>query len=555
MVVDPSQGVDSRVDYSALLDIAPWDDRNYQLSQDDLAVLPEDERRRRDPIPVFFRVALCRENPLVCEPGTLYPRSAFNVFKQEFGGFLYRGNIYRKIERDQDGVLRLLLEDGVKEENFEEYRRALEGEVRVTSPVGAAESAIKIHPVDTDIVVAGSNGPGGGQKMHYSDDGGESWTETTLPLGGTCCDPTIDYKSDGSFVYAATLGGCGFLCNIWFYRSSDNGQTWDDLSSVTPGDPRRELTNSNVSDKEFMHVDKHAGSAHQDNIYLTWHDSNVIKFASSTDDGNSFTVRSTGEGGSIGGDIATDKAGVVYHFWPNTVTERIRLERSSDGGASFVPITTVADTNDGFDFAVPAMDTRLVFIYVSADADLSDGPYGGSVYAAWTDTLGPESGTPANNHARIQVGYSRDGGSTWTMTTPHETADAMTVDRFHQWLAVGPDGTVHIVFYDTREGSRDSVDLYYSNSTDGAQTWSAPAPLTSVTSPKINDGFEWGDYNGLDAVLDRVMAIYTDNRNEGGGGGDSIDVYSIGFTTAASDDIFADGFESEDTGAWSSTVP
>ena len=191
-----------------------------------------------------------------------------------------------------------------------------------------------------------------------------------------------------------------------------------------------------------------------------------------------------------------------------------------------------------------------MFIYVSADADLSAGPYGGSVYAAWTDTTGPESNNPQNNHARIQVAYSRDGGDSWSVSTPHETVDENSVDRFHQWLAVGPDGTVHVVFYDTREESRDSVDLYYSNSTDGAETWSTPTALTSVTSQKINDGFEWGDYNGLDAVLDRVMAVYTDNRSEEGGGGDSIDIYSIGFTVESETPIFADGFESGDVSAW-----
>ena len=41
VVVDPSQGADSRVDYPALLDIAPWDDRNYALTQEDLGALAE----------------------------------------------------------------------------------------------------------------------------------------------------------------------------------------------------------------------------------------------------------------------------------------------------------------------------------------------------------------------------------------------------------------------------------------------------------------------------------------------------------------------------------
>ena len=66
----------------------------------------------------------------------------------------------------------------------------LNGETRVTSPNGAAESAIKINPIDTDVVIAGTNGPGSGQKMFYSTNGGASWSSAAaLPQGGTLLRP------------------------------------------------------------------------------------------------------------------------------------------------------------------------------------------------------------------------------------------------------------------------------------------------------------------------------------------------------------------------------
>ena len=198
------------------------------------------------------------------------------------------------------------------------------------------------------------------------------------------------------------------------------------------------------------------------------------------------------------------------------------------------------------------MNNRYAWIYIGAGADLSNGPYGGSVYASWTDTTGPESGIAANNHARIQVAYSRDGGATWNTSTPHETDDMDTVDRWNHWLAVGPDGTVHTVFYDTRnDPTRASVDLYWSTSTDGAVTWNPPVKLTSEISPHMEDFFQFGDYNGLDVVMSELIAVFTDNRNEGGGGTDSPDIYAAGQTvTGGGDQIFADGFESGNTGAW-----
>lgn len=122
----------------------------------------------------------------------------------------------------------------------------------------------------------------------------------------------------------------------------------------------------------------------------------------------------------------------------------------------------------------------------------------------------------------MQVAYSRDGGVTWTVTTPHPTGDGQTVDRYQQWLKVDEYGRVHVVYYDTRHSTgRTGVDLYYSVSIDGAQTWDAPRRLTTATSPKINTSMEWGDYNGMDMAMNDIIAIYADNRA-------GIDVWGIG---------------------------
>ncbi|MEM7351248.1 MAG: hypothetical protein AAF657_10610 [Acidobacteriota bacterium] len=530
-VVHQVRGVDSLVDYASLVEIGPWDDRNYRLTRQDLDLLAPNEKALKAQIPAFFRVEMRRAIPEMRRTGPVqYPRSALQVFILKYGGYLVEGKIYPGAELE-DGRYRVLTEEGgVAEEAFWQ-QKFLDGEVRITSPNGAAESAIKVNPVDTNRVIAGSNGPGSGQIMHFSTDGGDSWsTSTALPGGGTCCDPTVDWSSDGSLAYTATLGNCGGSgCQIWFYRSSDGGQTWNDLPGATP---RRTLSTGNANDKEYLHVDKYATSPFKDNLYVTWHSNNILQFARSTNSGESWSAQSFSSASDqlgIGSDITTDKNGHVYYFWPAFNSRRILLRKSTDGGASFGTVSEVSSTEASFAFPVPSMETREVFVYVSADADLSNGPFGGSIYAAWTDSTSATGSTAANNHARIQVAFSRDGGASWTVTTPHETADALSVDRWHQWLAVGPDGKVHVVFYDTRRAAnRASVDLFYAFSDDGAQTWSAPTRITAAQSPNIGSSFEFGDYNGLDIVMSDLIAIYTDNRNEGGGGGDSVDVYAAG---------------------------
>jgi len=558
-----SRGVDARVDYPSLLDYGPWDDRNYDLNQEDLALLGENELELDVQVPLFFRVELRRQFGNLLTTGPVqYPRSSLPRFLIGYGGYLIDGVLYRGAQQVGDRIVVDTSLPWMLEEEFIEARiKSLATDVRVTNPNGGAESAVAINPVDPDIVISGSNGPSSGQQMQYSTDGGESWIVAgALPLGDTCCDPTVAWSSDGSKAYAATLGWND--ARNFIYRSADGGQTWTDLDTETGADPRREVGSG--TDKEYLHVDTHPTSACLDDIYLTWHESNTMKFSRSTDAAHTWTSPLTISSGSaergIGSDITSDKNGKVFYFWPAFSSQKILVRTSDDCGISFNPTIDVADTEAAFAFPIPSIDEREVFVYVAADVDLTDGPFGGSIYAAWSDSTASTTGTPSANHARIQVAYSRDGGSTWNTSTPHETADANTVDRWHQWLAVGDDGTVHVVYYDTRnDPTRTSVDMYWSNSTDGAVTWSTPEKLTTQISPDIDSSspfdFQFGDYNGLDVVMDRLIAIFTDNRNEAGGVTDSVDIYAAGRVLDGGTSIFADGFESNDTGAWSSTTP
>ncbi|MEM8998444.1 MAG: hypothetical protein AAGF23_26905, partial [Acidobacteriota bacterium] len=193
--IHQERGVDSRVDYASLTKIGPWDDRNYSLTQEDLEQLRDDEERFRDPLPAFYKVGLRRAENLrsLSTPG-FYPLFANPAFRRNYGGYLIDGQLYRgAIFRDG----RYVITSQQPVMSHEEFlgTKAFGGEVRVN--VDAAESAIKIHPTNTDLVIAGSNGPGGNE-MHFSSDGGETWGETSLPLGNTCCDPTVDWNEVGT---------------------------------------------------------------------------------------------------------------------------------------------------------------------------------------------------------------------------------------------------------------------------------------------------------------------------------------------------------------------
>ncbi len=519
--INQARGVDASVDYARLVQYGPWDDRNYALTAADLAYLPKEETEARDPLPAFYRVwarkaAIAEGHPLPTSGAAQYPRKAVNVFLSKFGGLQIDGKVYRAITRLDDGKFEVYDEEEL-EEMSATWPRFVSGEVKITPP-GYEETAIAVNPVNTDIVIAGSNGTGSNQVMWRSTNGGANWTGPINLPSNSFCDPSVGWSTDGQMAYTTSLLDSGTAGGA-IYRSTDAGVTWTQGAS---------FGNGSNSDKEYLHVDSATTSPYKDNLYVSWHENNVQKFVRSTDKGATFGPTLTIDSGfvGIGSDIASDKDGNVYYFFPTSSGARqVRVAKSTNGGTSFAAGVKVADTKAQFDFPLPSMPSRRAFIYVSADADLSNGPYANSIYVAWPDTYDTENESSATaNHARVQVAYSRDGGATWTTTTPHPTTDQSTVDRYQEWLKVDQWGRVHVMYYDTRNSAnRTGVDVYYSVSLDGAQTWQPPRRLTTVTSPKINTSMEWGDYNGMDMAMNDIIAIYTDNRLSNGG-----EVWAVG---------------------------
>src|SRR5688572_24393381 len=67
--IDKGRGVDPRVDYESFARLGPWDDRNYAVTLEDLALLAPNEHELKDPIPVFFRIEMRKSNPGMLRSG------------------------------------------------------------------------------------------------------------------------------------------------------------------------------------------------------------------------------------------------------------------------------------------------------------------------------------------------------------------------------------------------------------------------------------------------------------------------------------------------------
>ena len=497
-------GVDPNVDYASLAPLGPWDDRNYQITKQDLELLPENDQYLRN-VPLFYKIMARKANPNL---GKYYNRELYQSFLIEYGGLVVDGHWYKEgigLYYHPNDL------DGKPDPRFRGGDVNPDLEVVLTS---GAETTIEYNPDNNMQAVAGVNA-NGGQSMYYSTDGGQSWTFSQVNPS-SCCDPTVDWSTTDvspQRVYQADLASCTASgCDIRASFSTDGGATWATMV---------EIDGDNQNDKEFIHVDRSPTSPHKDNIYITYHKGNVMQFARSTDFGVSWSTPvglNTSDRG-IGSDITTDSAGNIYYIYPSVSGAGLILMKSTDGGLNWQSPVQITSLRGDFDFPIPAMETREVFIYAAADVDSND-----NIYVAITDETADSAGggqaNPNNNRGEIRVFKSTNGGANWTeLDKPHANDGQLNsgnpIDRFHPWMMVGENDAIHIGFYDTRNSTnRTGVDFYYNVSLDGGATWlpQGEQRFSTQTSSNISGNFEWGDYNGLSVVGDKIAMIWTDHR-------------------------------------------
>jgi hypothetical protein len=159
------------------------------------------------------------------------------------------------------------------------------------------ETAVAIDPSNKNHVIASQNDYRRGDGNcygAYSLDGGNHWSDTTIPMGftrGTNFGGTArQYWQAGGDTSVAwdTKGNAYFSCQVFnrgagvspnkdqssafyvFRSTGNNGASWN-----FPGRPVSEYndtagTGAALLDKQYMTVDDHSGSPFQDRVYVTW---------------------------------------------------------------------------------------------------------------------------------------------------------------------------------------------------------------------------------------------------------------------------------------------
>ncbi|MBV8202611.1 MAG: hypothetical protein JOZ15_18505 [Acidobacteria bacterium] len=423
------------------------------------------------------------------------------------------------------------------------------GEERISGAQSSprSESAIRVNRNNTQQIIGSSNdiSASGMQAQFFSSNGGATWGQTSLPLhsgDAFMSDPTVDWTSDGT-AWSTTIGidSSETVLTMEAYKSTNAGATWT-FDSVISGS----LTNN---DKEQLWVDHSATSPFKDNVYVIWHSGLPAVIARRTGPTGSWQTPVQVSGGettgtAIGGDVKTNANGDLFGFYPDTGSQGLYVVKSTNGGVSFGTPVHIATTFGSFQFAVPADSSRQLLIYTTGGAYRTSSL--NNVYVAWDDlsgdsgcTSGGGPGTNASSTCKSRIFFSRstDGGATWSAPVKINNQSGLN-DQFFPWLAVDDsNGKIAITYYDTvGDSTRASTNMYYQSSIDNGQTWSAPFKVTTAstneTTAGADSGNQYGDYTGLDGVSNLYFPSWTDRRS---GASEEIWTAAIQDTTTTAD--------------------
>jgi Neuraminidase (sialidase) len=334
------------------------------------------------------------------------------------------------------------------------------------------ETTIAIDPRDPDNLIGGANDYrffveseqryDGAAAAYVSHDGGATWTNELMPGISEENDGAYQGVGDPAFAWDPS-GDVVYYANIAFNRQANPATGHSAFASA--------ITVSRSFDKGE-----------------TWQTHFVIQ----DDEPSVFHDKEW---------IAVGPDGVVYVVWA-----RYRYGQGGPGGYLESPIVISKSTDQGQTWSQPQVISAGPYSQFATPVVTEDGIIYVS-YELWNNPIGTSGG-------RAFVAKSTDGGQTWTnhfVALINDLPNPLPGSAFrvasYPVLDVGDDGTLHMVWSNWQSGSGDIV---YTQSSDGADTWSQPVKINQE-SVRSDQFFQWIDASGDYVHVGFVDRQYTDD--------------------------------------------
>ena len=375
-----------------------------------------------------------------------------------------------------------------------------------------------------------------GSAYSFSTDTGRTWNGAWLlgPWGGDLGlvpfgNPSVGVDAFGNFYYSTQVSSQGNDLNGYCVITSTGGTDWE-----TPV-PVAVTSYNEYRDQGYLAVDGRASGENAGSVYLTW------RFFGENYDGVWVTV-SRDRGATWSHQVQISDDANQYAYGPSlevasngwvyaAFTEfdlacmcyppRLFLDRSTDGGQTWgtdqlmtgQPITATGSLDlKGRELVLLGNGTggsvRVnhfpSFVVSPTDPE--------TLYAVWNDGRWETTFDYYGNtgrHGDIAFSRSTDGGQTWT--EPARVNDDPPGNGIDQWqpqIAIGPGGLLGVTWYDRRDDPSGYLyDIYYSQSQDGGNTWSA----NQRVSDALSDPMAAPDYKGVGDMGFRSSLVYGPN--------------------------------------------
>lgn len=336
-----------------------------------------------------------------------------------------------------------------------------------------------------------------------------TWNGTTFGIG---FDPSVDVDSAGTFYVSygvAPLSG-SYPNAIVVARvnvTSDSTATVGKLTPVTFNKSK------SFDDKYYLAINRT-----NNRLYVSWDrntaNNQILYIAYSSDGGTTWSAPvkvddgTTGTERVIGAYPAVDQAsGVVYDSWHNYAKNRIYVDKSTTGGATWGQDVIAATTHTGFGTNIGCVGGRS---QGPAHA-LKVGP-SGTLYLVYADAV-------TGRGYDILFTKSTTGGASWSAPVALND-DTTATHQFQPTLSVESNGaggdTVSVSFYDRRDDTASNClsRVYATQSTDNGSTWTANVPLTSVGYSFDGNPNGPGDYSSSTPGGGLVWPFFSDRRSD-----------------------------------------
>lgn len=399
------------------------------------------------------------------------------------------------------------------------------------SPYPRNETPISVDGKDSRRLVAGANDysniPKTGDSScgnYASTDRGTTWHDVgtgyqpvTLPAAG---DPATAFDANGTAY---------FVC-LAFDRNTNSSGIFvaksRDLFTITPTTPVIITDGSTglFNDKEFVGIDSRDDSRYRGRIYVTWtqfdfsgpnggYVASPILISYSSNGGATWSVPRAvtppdlyANQGSVPAVGRNGELLVVFeNFNTPTYVNQVMVAKSLDGGRTFERPVKVDDLFD--------VCPRIVFgscslnnseFRVNSFPSIAIGD-DGTAHVVWNDSR--------NGKAEIRYSSSSNGGRRWSassLVSPNATSG----DQVFPWVTTDEDGKAQVVYYDRRDDPNNYLlNTYVSSQRD--RRFGAALRVSEVSSDPYYGGFGGsfiGDYNGIAAGGGQAHPIWTDTR-------------------------------------------